>query len=228
MKKLLYLMVLLLLGGGIISFPACSSDDSESEESVDDTDNSGEGDDDDSGDGEGTIKGHEYVDLGLSVKWATCNVGADSPEECGNYYAWGETETKDSYTTSNSVLNGAWNTDICGDAEYDVARAKWGGSWRLPMKTEIQELIDGCTWTFTTMNDVKGYKVKGTNSNSIFLPAAGYYYSSSQYAGSKGYYWSSTPATSYNVYYLDFSSDSKKMSGADMRSMGMSVRPVSE
>ena len=79
--------------------------------------------------------GHEYVDLGLSVKWATCNVGASSPEDTGYDFAWGETKPKATYTESNSVTYGNSSIgNIAGDARYDAARANWGGSWRLPRK----------------------------------------------------------------------------------------------
>lgn len=129
--------------------------------------------------------GHAYVDLGLSVKWATCNVGASSPEEYGNYYAWGETTTKSSYTEDNSKTDGvSMSSSIAGDASYDAARANWGGTWRLPTASESQELIDNCTWTWTTQGGKNGYKVTSEkNGNSIFLPAAGCRYSMTLYYG---------------------------------------------
>ena len=176
------------------------------------------------------VNGHEYVDLGLSVKWATCNVGANKPEEYGNYYAWGETITKSSYTSVNSKTYGKVMTDIAGNVNYDAARANWGGSWRMPTKAEMQELKDRCTWTWTTQNGVKGYKVKGPNGNSIFLPAAGYRIGSSlDYAGGDGYYWSSTPYGSNSGYAfnLDVGSSNHGMYGG-FRGNGRSVRPVLE
>ena len=122
----------------------------------------------------GTIGGYGYVDLGLSVKWATCNVGAKSPEDYGSYFAWGETTKKDTYTKENSKTKGKSFGDISGNSAYDAARANWGSTWRLPTKAECQELIDNCTWTLTTYNGKKGYKVVSKkNNNSIFLPAAG-------------------------------------------------------
>ena len=175
----------------------------------------------------GTSNGYGYVDLGLSVKWATCNVGANKPEEYGNYYAWGETITKSSYTSDNSKTYGKVMTDIAGNVNYDAARANWGGSWRMPTKAEMQELKDRCTWTWTTQNGVKGYKVKGPNGNSIFLPAAGYRDGSSLYlAGSYGYYWSSTPYDS-GAYGLNFDSSCHDMCYY-YRYGGQSVRPVLE
>ena len=179
-----------------------------------------------------SINGYDYVDLGLpsGLKWATCNVGASSPEEYGDYYAWGEVETKSSYTEENSITYGKSMSDISGNPTYDVARKKWGSSWRLPTKAEFQELRDKCKWQRITLGGKEGYKVIGPNGNSIFLPAAGSHsWSSLYYAGEFGDYWSSTPYESddrlaYNLYFT--SSDR----GVDwfIRSNGKSVRPVSE
>ena len=183
--------------------------------------------------------GHEYVDLGLSVKWATCNVGTTSPEGYGDYYAWGETSSKAEYKEENcttyglgySQLQSQGYIDNSGNltAQYDAATANWGGDWRMPTKAEQEELLNNCTWTWTTQNGVKGYKVTSKmNGNSIFLPAAGYRYGSSLYnAGSFGYYWSSTPSESfsYYAYCLIFNSSDHYMSYYS-RGSGQSVRPV--
>ena len=179
-----------------------------------------------------TINGHEYVDLGLpsGLKWATCNVGASSPEEYGDYYAWGEIETKSEYTKDNSKTRGKSMSDISGNTMYDVACAKWGGSWRLPTKKELEELESKCKWEWTTINGKKGYKVTGPNGNSIFLPAVGYRAGSSLHsAGELGYYWSSTPYESDDnyAYYLYFSSSDHDVNWFT-RNFGRSVRPVSE
>lgn len=174
--------------------------------------------------------GYEYVDLGLSVKWATCNVGANKPEDYGNYYAWGEVNTKDTYTEANSLTYGMQMNDITGNAQYDAATANWGGSWRMPTYDELNELRNNCTWTWTTQNGVKGYNVEGPNGNSIFLPAAGYRDGSSlYYAGSYGDYWSSMPYESYSdgAYGLDFGSGNRSMF-YDGRNDGLGVRPVLE
>ena len=182
---------------------------------------------------QGSINGHEYVDLGLSVKWATCNVGASKPEDYGNYYAWGETSPKAEYIWENSITYGKqmYDINIKGNSQYDAARANWGGTWRLPTKTECQELVDKCTWKWTTQNGVKGYKVTGPNGNSIFLPAAGSRGGSSLYgAGEGGYYWSSTPYESYSsdgADYLGFGSSEHYVYDY-YRYYGQSVRPVSE
>ena len=168
---------------------------------------------------------YQYVDLGLSVKWATCNVGASKPEECGDYFAWGETKPKSSYISSNYTYTSNTSTLPMSN---DAARVNWGGSWRMPTKAEQDELRTNCTWTWTTQNGVKGYKVTSkSNSNSIFLPAAGDFYGTSLYdEGSKGYYWSSSlyDNSSY-AYYLSFTSyDVGRYSNNRFR--GQSVRPV--
>ena len=193
--------------------------------------------------------GHEYVDLGLSVKWATCNVGATTPEGYGDYFAWGETTPKTTYDWSTyKYCNGDKYsmTKYCTDSYYgtvdnkttleltdDAARVNWGGSWRMPTRAEQDELRDtnNCTWTWTTQNGVKGYKVTSKkNGNSIFLPAAGYRLDSDLYvAGSYGYYWSSSLYTSYSniAYYVYFHSDYVDRY-SNIRCYGQSVRPVCE
>ena len=175
---------------------------------------------------------YEAVDLGLSVKWATCNIGAESPEDYGNYYAWGETETKDDYSSSTSVTYGVDMDDIAGDAEYDAATANWGSSWRMPTYDEMKELRDSCTWTWTTENEVNGYLVTGSNGNSIFLPAAGYRGGTSLLSvGSRGGHWSSTPSSSdtHYAYSLGFNSSGRNvLYNGYYRYHGLSVRPVSD
>ena len=176
------------------------------------------------------------VDLGLSVKWACCNVGASSPEGYGSYFAWGETSSKSDYgwDTYKYSHDQFWAlTKYCNDSDYgyngytdnkttldlidDAARSNWGGSWRMPTTIELQELINrnNCTWTWTTLNGIKGYKVTSkSNGNSIFLPAAGYrdgtdvYYDGS-YDLYYGSYWSSSLISDnpYEAYRLYFYSD---------------------
>ena len=183
----------------------------------------------------GTENGHEWVDLGLpsGLKWATCNVGAKTPEQCGNYYAWGETKPKDEYTQKNSLTYGKDIDDISGNAQYDAATANWGGDWRMPTKTEMTELINKCTWEWTKQNGVKGYKVTGPNGNSIFLPAVGYFEMNAFTSGSCGYsfYWSSTPLESSSNNAYDLRLDSSGHVGlyyTYSRRDGRSVRPVLE
>lgn len=185
------------------------------------------------------------VDLGLSVKWANMNVGAGSPEEYGDYFAWGEVEPKETYNWSTyKWCNGNYDTQTkyCTNSSYgtvdnktvleaadDAATANWGGSWRMPTKAEQDELRTECTWTWTTQNGVNGYKViSKKNGNSIFLPAAGYRNGSSLYiAGGYGYCWSSSLDTDDPgyAYVLGFDSDNVDW-GSNVRSCGQSVRPV--
>ena len=190
--------------------------------------------------------GYEYIDLGLSVKWATCNVGANKPEDYGDYFAWGETEPKS--TTYNWITykgcrgSNDTQTKYCTRSSYgtvdnkttlelsdDAARANWGGSWRMPTRAEQDELRNNCTWRWTTQNGVNGYKVTSkSNGKSIFLPAAGYRHGNSlSDAGGEGYYWSSSLDTgsSYNADGLHF------LSGNVYRIIiyryyGQSVRPI--
>ncbi len=188
----------------------------------------------------GTENGYGWVDLGLSVKWATCNVGADSPEEYGDYFAWGETSPKSDYSSSNSATYGLSNSELQSQgyidsegnltAQYDAATANWGGSWRMPTSAEIQELIDNCTWTWTTYNGVKGYNVEGPNGNSIFLPAAGYRFGSSlNFAGGWSSYWSSTPyENAAGIAYGLYSDSGNRRMGYYERNDGFSVRSILE
>lgn len=182
---------------------------------------------------------YEAVDLGLSVRWASCNVGAESPEGYGYYFAWGETKGKSDYSSSTSVTYGLSFSElesrgIIGSdgnltAAYDAATANWGGSWRMPTLDEMKELLDNCTWEWTTQNGVYGRKVTGSNGNSIFLPAAGYHDNTSLiYEGSYGYCWSATPYWyGYNAWALIFSS-SAYVCSCTAPYAGLAVRPVSE
>ena len=184
------------------------------------------------------INGHEYVDLGLpsGLKWATCNVGANKPEECGYYYAWGETKTKEVYDTETSLTDGKKLGDFSGVERYDAARANWGGSWRMPTKSEFEELVNNCTWTFISIGGNSGHIVEGPNGNSIFLPAAGYLEGQSKaknHKGKEGHYWSSTPYGGYygavdGAYYLYFLNGSESVNWDYHRPNGLTVRPITE
>lgn len=180
-------------------------------------------------------KGIYAVDLGLSVKWASCNIGAESPEEYGDYYAWGETEEKSDYgrmTYNYSNTDGGYDDigSIISGTSYDVAHVKLGSGWRMPTLDEIKELYRKCYWEWTEVNGVKGYKVTGPNGNSIFLPAAGRRFGTNvPYRGSKGHYWSATlyESNSNNAYCIYFNSDKWGLS-YDFRCYGFTVRPVTE
>ncbi len=191
----------------------------------------------------GMENGKGYVDLGLSVKWATCNVGATTPEEYGNYFAWGETTPKTTYSWSTyKYCNGTYDSmtkygtvdnKTTLELTDDAAHVNWGGSWRMPTRAEQYELINtnNCTWTWTTQNGVNGYKVTSKkNGNSIFLPAAGSLDSSYlDDAGGYGFYWSSSHNTDYgnDAYYLLFDSGDVDWDYYD-RYPGRSVRAVCE
>ena len=195
--------------------------------------------------------GYEYVDLGLpsGLKWATMNVGATKPEEYGEYFAWGETEPKTDYSwstykfelgtgkngpLSKYVTNSSYGTvdnKTVLDPEDDAANVNWGGSWRMPTAEECDELINKCTWTWTTQNGVKGRLVTGPNGKSIFLPAAGDRSGSSlNGAGSYGSFWSSSLYTDdpSGAWYVYFNSGNVGRGSTYTRFFGQSVRPVSE
>ena len=193
---------------------------------------------------------YQYVDLGLSVKWATCNVGATKPEEPGDYFAWGETKPKDYYDWSNyKWCAGDYDdlTKYCDYSSYayassyvdkiyvlqlsdDAARANWGGKWRMPLKSEFDELYASCTWESTTQNGTAGYLVTGKNGKSIFLPKAGdKYHGSLDDLGSYGYYWSSTVCPySYNSTYpfRAYAYGNGNKISEFLRCCGLPVRPV--
>lgn len=192
----------------------------------------------------GNINGHDYVDLGLSVKWATCNVGASRPEGYGGYYAWGEIFIKSEYTAENCTTFEKDIADIKGKAR-DVAHVAWGDTWQMPSKTECEELVDStnCSWKWTTLNGVFGCKVTSKkNGNSIFLPAAGYYASSHvDFEKNYGGYWCSTPKEKGTIilgdtdfgtqfaYGLEFDCNGESItSNGSPRERGCSVRPVSK
>ena len=194
----------------------------------------------------------EYVDLGLSVKWATCNIGATKPEEYGDYFAWGEVSPKDSFSEENHKWIRTWwhetedgscpipgyhshteftkyHINVDGktilDKEDDAAVVNWGENWRMPTWDETKELLDKCIWEMTSQNGVSGFKVTGTNGNSIFLPADFSFGSQSGYS-----YWTSTVDYKYNAYqhaimlYLDDDGDAYWEIGG--RYDGKMVRPV--
>lgn len=181
----------------------------------------------------GTIEGHDYVDLGLpsGLKWATCNIGASSPDEYGNYYAWGETTTKSSYTEENSVTFRMHIADISGNPQYDAARANWGGTWRMPTDNEFNELIDNCQKENTKF----GYKMVGPNGNSIIIPRyTGCIDGSSQTYMIDTYYWSSYGKEPFSNQYFSafcpsFDKDESGITGYwNFRSRGIPIRPVSD
>lgn len=173
-----------------------------------------------------TAGGHAYVDLGLSVKWAALNIGANSPTEGGTYFAWGETAEKDAFFESNCQTFIKDMPDIAGNPNNDPAAAIWGDGWRLPTKEEISDLTDKCEWTWISSNDSVGYEIKGPNGNKIFMPASGRYYGETLfYENQSGHYWSSTPASSEYSFFL-FMTRGKVNVGFRNRHYGFTVRAV--
>ena len=193
---------------------------------------------------------HEYVDLGLpsGTLWATCNVGASSPEEYGDYFAWGETKPKTTYNWSTYKYCKGTETTMtkyCTSSSYgtvdnktelepsdDAATANWGSGWQMPSKEQLYELYNSSytTTTWTTMNGKYGRKITSKNNgNSIFLPASGCRNDTSLVdAGSYGDYWSRSLSTGYsnNAYNLNFYSSYINTYDYNYRYYGRSVRPV--
>lgn len=192
---------------------------------------------------------HEYVDLGLpsGTMWATCNIGAGSPEECGDYFAWGETQTKENYVESTY-----FDTKVAGysyvkyylnggktvlDPEDDAASVRWGGEWHMPTSDQLQELLNNCTWTFyaegnSEFNGVPGYKIQGNKSGYtdkfIFIPASGYKEETNvKEVGISGSVWTSTiyARSHYTAQCLSFDGFSYG-TNANPRERGLAIRPV--
>ena len=188
---------------------------------------------------------HEYVDLGLpsGTLWATTNIGADNPEDAGDYFAWGETTTKSrykwvtlkycedrtgyrfsKYNTKSEYGNIDDKTTL--ERSDDAATANWGSDWCMPNQQQFQELKDNCKWTWTTRKGMNGYEVKGNNGNSIFLPAAGS--TNLSCVGAYGSYWSSSldaviPHYGHGLY---FGAGGVTPGGWGSRQVGQSVRAV--
>lgn len=193
----------------------------------------------------GTENGHEWVDLGLSVKWAKCNVGASSPSDFGDYFAWGETRTKEKYNWENcfdcifsdksfgeknvfkQYKNGS-KTQISSTSGHDAAHENWGGTWRIPTLSEAEELCKKCKWKWTSINEHQGYIVTGPNGNTIFLPVAGWYDENGiREVNMYGMYWTSS------LYTLDYMASNLYISNSGWhiteyrhRYCGLSIRPV--
>ena len=186
----------------------------------------------------GTIQGHDYVDLGLSVKWATCNVGAENPWDYGDYFAWGETEQKETYASANSATYGVEYKELKGRGvvddrgtltpDYDMASVNWGSEWRMPTNDEQRELLENCKHSWTKFNGVYGMKFTGKNGNFVFFPAAGLRSGSdAYYVGDYGRYWSSSldEENESRVRRLYFDEYGAYWS-YDYRSFGFPVRAV--
>ena len=201
--------------------------------------------------GIGSYNGHYYVDLGLpsGTLWATCNVGADSPEGYGYYFAWGETQPKDAYDWENYQFNFSYDNSTkliryCNNPNYgfngftddlttllpvdDAATAFWGDGWCMPTKAQWDELCINTTNQWVTQDGVNGCLFTASNGNSLFLPAAGIYWGEVCHdVGDLGHYWSSSlytddPTGAWGFFVL---SDYSTMHYFARR-YGQSVRPV--
>lgn len=172
------------------------------------------------------VSTNRKVDLGLSVYWSGYNLGTSSPENYGYYLSWGECERKELYDETTCVYNDRnIGSDISG-TRYDAANALWGGSWRMPTWNEWQELIDECSWVWTTYKAVSGYIVTGPNGNSIFLPANGYAMGYGiEFKGERGCYNSSIAKGTNRSYNISFG-ESGQFQDDYKRQYGLGVRPV--
>ena len=236
MKRTIRLTALVALVAGL-ALASCQKEDNNSSTASNGGNNGGGGN---------TPAG--WVDLGLpsGLLWAECNLGATSPEEYGNYYAWGETTSKEVYDWSTYAYGNAYTalTKYCDNAAYglngftdtlttlqamdDAATAALGSGARTPTKEEWQELIANTTMEWTTMNGVNGRKFTAANGNTLFLPAAGSRSRSLVNAGSDGNYWSSSLNTGGpgRAWGFGFDSDGQHLNGNGLRSYGGSVRAV--
>ena len=179
-----------------------------------------------------TVSAGAVVDLGLSVYWCSCNVGAESPEEFGDYFAWGETKPKSKYTKETYSYydsNTAQYIDIGANiegTEYDAATVNLGSDWRMPTYTEINELKTNCNWEWSQINGKNGYVVTGPNGNSIFLPAAGYNTSGGG-LNQNGWlgYWSSSANNIINAWTMIKQNEGLNIV-SQPKEYGFSIRPV--
>jgi hypothetical protein len=191
----------------------------------------------------GSENGHDYVDLGLSVKWATCNIGASSPENYGGYFAWGENITKSFYDYSNYTFTVRdkpgfhfTKVNVITATNYDAAAKNWGGSWRIPKSAEFNELIEKCTSKWMVYKGVLGRMFTARNGNSIFFPASGEYDDDAILGRNEfGEYWTGELRINYNSSNTDnpysgawsfYFSDDRVILGEGYRSLGKSIRPV--
>ena len=193
------------------------------------------------------VKTVQPVDLGLpsGTLWSPVNLGAETEEEYGDYYAWAETETKELFTTNNYayyVDGNSWDvidigtTNIAGMEAYDAATANWGNGWQMPTKEQFEELMTCCTVEWEQVNETNGRRFTGSNGNSIFIPAAGRYYQKTKEEISStildngntyGYYWSATryEYNNRNAETLYFGSGMMKTNYFG-REGGHTIRPV--
>ena len=201
----------------------------------------------------GSDNGHDYVDLGLSVMWSPVNLGATTIGEFGDYYAWGETETKDYFSWENykycegkgsnynlykytkygiNPQEGIVDNLTTLEPEDDAAHVQWGGAWRMPTKEEWIELREKCSWNYSAVGK-KGWTATGPNGNSIFFPlAGGKMWNENTSQNYYGFYRSATLGEKYSAYtyIVTFScgdDDKAEISWSNgSRVGGISIRPI--
>ena len=240
MKKVTRALAAMMLAAAVVFATGCKKDN---DINVNTGDNNG------LGGGGGT--NHEYVDLGLpsGTLWATCNVGATTPEGYGDYFAWGETQPKSYYDWSTyKYCNGGNSNQLTKYCDYpysgyngftdnltilqptdDAATANWGNGWSTPTREQWQELIDNTTHTWTTRNGVNGRLYTASNGQKLFLPAGGNHLGSNLCSvGSCGYYWTSVlyglPSDAGRLLFDSLGNSSEILN--EERADGLSVRPV--
>ena len=198
-----------------------------------------------------SVNGREYVDLRLpsGTLWATCNIGADTPEGYGSYFAWGETEPKDIYDWKSYKYGRFFNEQYelnkyCTDSIYglegfvdnltllepndDAAMVSWGADWRMPTREDWEELYQNTIYTITALNGVDGCLFTASNGNNLFLPAAGYWWGGEFNGAGIGVYWSSSinEEFPYRSWGYHINTDSSHVCGSSDRNRGQSVRAV--
>ena len=191
----------------------------------------------------GSVDGHDYVDLGLSVKWATKNIGANRSSDYGDYFAWGEINPKSTFNLNNYKWYDSPDnsyTKYCNTSDYgivdnkstlepidDAAHRLWGNSWRMPTREEMDELRTKCDWWFATHNGVNGCFLIGPNGHSIFFPFNGSY-SEYNFSGGQGTYWSSSNDSQYpDKAYVFFVTEGSLVLPI-VRYYGRGIRPVTD
>lgn len=176
------------------------------------------------------IGGHLYVDLGLpsGTLWSVSNMGANKPEEFGEYYAWGETSTKSSYNWNTYSIGSELDSLPALDEAHDAAAANWGYGWRMPSREDFDEIVTYCTMTWTTRSGVNGYLVTGTNGNTMFLPASGGRGDGNIYeAGACGFYWLNSLYADDTQFAWGFLFDDDSfIETSYYRMYGQTIRPV--
>lgn len=202
----------------------------------------------------GNINGYSYVDLGLKsgLMWATFNIGATKAELLGSYFSWGETKTKERYSTldakwmistgSNAYYSPTYSKYVYSDglktllSEDDAASVNWGNPWRMPTSKEQKELVEACDWIWVENYNGTGvngaYGTSKNNANTIFFPAAGRRYDSvCNFVGDIGQYWSASVYSTQDAYYLTigkYDVDANTVNNTFPRHMGMTIRAVSD